>query len=85
MSPNWYLDYPKLEEENKALKAEVALLKETLDFIDDHGRASEAMEIMKAQKKEIERLKAGLVKELDKWDEDLTLKELKNILHVLKE
>jgi hypothetical protein len=56
MSPNWYVDYPKLEAENKELKAEVARLTEALNFIDDHGRALEAMEIMKAQKAEIERL-----------------------------
>jgi cell division protein FtsB len=60
VSPNWYVDYPKLEAENKELKAEVARFKEALDYIDDHGRALEAMEIMKAQAAEIVELKATI-------------------------
>jgi len=34
---------------------------------------------------EIARLRAGIIKELDRWDEDLTLKEFKNAFQVLKE
>jgi cell division protein FtsB len=60
VSPNWYVDYPKLEEENKELKAEVALLKETLEFIDDHNRALSAMEIIKGQKARIAELEAEI-------------------------
>jgi outer membrane murein-binding lipoprotein Lpp len=42
------------------LRAENARLKETLEFIDDHGRASEAMEIMKGQKAKIDGLETGI-------------------------
>jgi uncharacterized protein YicC (UPF0701 family) len=47
--------------EIERLETENAKLKEALDYIDDHGRALEAMEIMKAQAAEIESLKKTFV------------------------
>ena len=52
--------YEQQDQYIRELRAEIEKLKETLQFIDDHGRALAAMEIIKEQQAEIERLKEEL-------------------------
>ena len=71
-----YKDIKSFEQESKDKDAEISRLKAVIESIDDHGRASAAVEIMKAQQEllasqqaELDRLKT-LIADMLEWIEE---------------